>query len=265
MIACRDHYLKVYKVRAKKRFGQHFLRDSGIISQIINALNPQPDECLVEIGPGLGAITKPLLERNPHLQVVEIDRDVIPTLLQLSPSLVIHEQDALTLDLTTFSQTPHSIRLIGNLPYNISSPLLFHLLTQAQLIDDMVFMLQKEVVDRICAKPGDSDFGRLSVMIQYTCEVKLLFDVPPACFSPPPKVMSAVMILKPHHVKPFVARDEKVFADLVRAAFSQRRKTLRNTLKEWVSETLWGELGIDPSRRAQELGVEDFVRIANRL
>jgi 16S rRNA (adenine1518-N6/adenine1519-N6)-dimethyltransferase len=250
-------------LKAKKRFGQHFLRDNGIIHKIIMNLNPKPTDCLIEIGPGLGALTKPLLQAAQQLQVIEIDSDVIPTLEQLGSGLTIHQQDALTLDLTLFSQTPHNIRLVGNLPYNISSPLLFHALEYAELIDDMHFMLQKEVVDRICAKPGNKDYGRLSVMMQYFCETEWLFDVNPACFAPPPKVMSAVLRLKPFHEKPFVAVDEKRFAEVVRMAFSQRRKTLRNTLKGYVDAEGWVKLGIDPALRAEQLTVDDFVRIAN--
>lgn len=253
-------------MKAKKRFGQHFLRDTGIINKIIRALNPKPADCLIEIGPGLGALTKPLLEETKRLQVIEIDRDVIPGLQQFGEELgeiIIHQQDALTVDLNLFAQKHHTIRLIGNLPYNISSPLLFHFLNYAQLIDDMHFMLQKEVVDRICAKPGEKAFGRLSVMIQYSCETTFLFDVNPACFVPPPKVMSAVLCLKPYHELPHIAKDEKLFAEIVRLAFSQRRKTIRNTLKEWLTEQDWLAVGIDSQRRAEQLSVAEFVMLAN--
>lgn len=255
-------------MRAKKRFGQHFLRDTGIIHKIIQALNPKTTDCLIEIGPGLGALTMPLLQKTGQLQVVEIDRDVIPELERMGSqygTLVIHQQDALKVDLSQFSQAPHSIRLVGNLPYNISSPLLFHLLTSNTLIDDMYFMLQKEVVQRICAMPGDTNYGRLSVMIQYMCEVRKLFDVNPACFAPPPKVMSSVLCLKPYREKPAVAEDEVFLAEIVRLAFGQRRKTLRNTLKEKCDEAGFAQVNINPQSRAQDLSVADFVRLANFL
>lgn len=255
-------------MRAKKRFGQHFLRDTGIIHKIVQALDPKPTDCLIEIGPGLGALTQPLLQKTGQLHVIEIDRDVIPELERIGSqygALTIHQQDALTVDLSSFSHKPNSIRLIGNLPYNISSPLLFHVLTFSDLIDDMYFMLQKEVVDRICAQPGDTNYGRLSVMIQYMCNVRKLFDVNPACFAPPPKVMSSVLCLKPYREKPAVAEDEALLAEIVRLAFGQRRKTLRNTLKEYCDEAGFQYLNINPQSRAQDLSVSDFVSLANFL
>lgn len=254
-------------IKAKKRLGQHFLRDKGVINKIIHCFDPKPQQTILEIGPGLGALTEPLLASIERLWVVEIDKDVIPHLTELGQgkALTILQEDVLLLDLTRVSTSAHQLRIIGNLPYNISSPLLFHLLTFAHLIDDMVFMLQKEVVDRICASPGSKTYGRLSVMIQYLCEVQPLLDVNPACFSPPPRVMSAVLSLKPYREKLIKAQDEALFAEIVRLAFGQRRKTIRNTLKGQMSEADWEALTIDPVLRAQDLRVEDFVKITNYL
>lgn len=249
---------------ARRRFGQNFLVDQGIIAAIVAAIDPRPDELVVEIGPGLGALTEPLLERVRCLHVVEIDRDLIARLKKrhMPERLVIHEGDALAFDFGTLGG---GLRLVGNLPYNISTPLLFHLAGFAERVADMHFMLQKEVVERMVAAPGDSEFGRLSVMLQYRFHLEWLIDVPPESFDPAPKVQSAVVRLIPKAVSELTARDETLLARVVTAAFAQRRKMLRNTLKGVLPESGLAALGIDPTRRAEDLAVEDYVRIANSL
>lgn len=245
----------------RKRFGQHFLVDEGIIHAIINAINPNPGELLVEIGPGLGALTKPLLERIPHLHVVELDRDIIARLKKGYPPerLSIHEGDALKFD---FGSLGNGIRVCGNLPYNISSPLLFHLMNYADAIIDMTFMLQKEVVDRMVAEPSTSAYGRLSVMLQRRFNMEWLLDVPPESFDPPPRVDSAVVRLIPKAPGSYPILDERRFAEIVAAAFSQRRKTLRNTLGKVIGEETFRATGINPGLRAQDLGVAEFEKLA---
>jgi 16S rRNA (adenine1518-N6/adenine1519-N6)-dimethyltransferase len=254
-------------IQPKKRFGQHFLHDRGIVQRILDAFNPQPGETLVEIGPGPGALTRPLLERSTPLHVVELDRDLAARLRSDFPpeQLVVHEADALRFDFCSLISTSGKLRLIGNLPYNISTPLLFHLLDQGACIQDMLFMLQKEVVDRLAAAPGGKDYGRLSVMIQWRLRVEKLFDVRPGAFTPPPKVDSSVVRLVPHAVPPIQVRDANVFAHVVRAAFAQRRKTLRNNLKGLMSSDQLAALGIDPQRRAETLTLAEFAALANAL
>ncbi|HJW23360.1 MAG TPA: 16S rRNA (adenine(1518)-N(6)/adenine(1519)-N(6))-dimethyltransferase RsmA [Rhodocyclaceae bacterium] len=249
---------------ARKRFGQNFLIDQGIIAGIVSAIDPRRDDTLVEIGPGLGALTEPLLQRLDHLHVVEIDRDLIARLKKRhAPERVtIHEGDALAFD---FAAIGTDLRLVGNLPYNISTPLLFHLAGFAERVRDMHFMLQKEVVERMVAAPGDSEFGRLSVMLQYRFHLEWLLDVPPESFDPAPKVQSAVVRLIPKAAAELNARDEAVLARVVTAAFSQRRKMLRNTLKGILDDAGFTALGITPTARAEDLAVEDYVRIANSL
>ncbi|MBL8427084.1 MAG: 16S rRNA (adenine(1518)-N(6)/adenine(1519)-N(6))-dimethyltransferase RsmA [Dechloromonas sp.] len=249
---------------ARKRFGQNFLVDSGIISAIVSAINPQRSDAVVEIGPGLGAITEPLLQRVDHLHVVEIDRDLIARLKkQHSPErMTIHEGDALAFDFAIIGQR---LRLVGNLPYNISTPLLFHLADYAETVYDMHFMLQKEVVERMVAEPGDVDFGRLSVMLQYRFWMEWLIDVPPESFDPAPKVDSAVVRLIPKPLSDLRAKSLDKLGKVVLQAFSQRRKMLRNTLKGTLDDTGFAALGIDPTRRAEDIPVEDYVRIANYL
>ena len=249
---------------ARKRFGQNFLVDSGIISAIVSAINPQRSDAVVEIGPGLGAITEPLLQRVYHLHVVEIDRDLIARLKkQHSPErMTIHEGDALAFDFAIIGQR---LRLVGNLPYNISTPLLFHLADYAETVYDMHFMLQKEVVERMVAEPGDADFGRLSVMLQYRFWMEWLIDVPPESFDPAPKVDSAVVRLIPKPLSDLRAKSLDKLGKVVLQAFSQRRKMLRNTLKGTLDDAGFAELGIDPTRRAEDIPVEDYVRIANYL
>ncbi len=248
----------------RKRFGQNFLADPHYIRAIVDAIGPVRDDLMVEIGPGLGALTEPLLTRLDHLHVVEIDRDLIARLKdRFSPErLTVHEGDALKFD---FGALGDGLRVVGNLPYNISSPLLFHLAESAAHIRDMHFMLQKEVVDRMAAAPGSEAYGRLSVMLQYRFFVDRLFIVPPGAFRPAPKVDSAIVRLVPHATLPHPARDEALFARLVTAAFGQRRKTLRNTLKTFLSSGDWAAVGIDPGLRAEELDVGAFVRLADRV
>ena len=249
---------------ARKRFGQNFLSDPNIIRKIIDAIRPQPRELMVEIGPGLGALTGPLLERLDHLHVVEIDRDLIARLRQrFSPERVtIHDGDALQFD---FGALGENLRVVGNLPYNISTPLLFHLATFAPSVRDMHFMLQKEVVDRMVAEPGTADYGRLSVMLQYRFDMARLFVVPPGAFDPAPKVDSAIVRLIPRPASMLTVRDEALLAKVVLAAFGQRRKMLRNNLRELVDEAAFQSAGIAPTARAEELAVADYIRLANML
>jgi 16S rRNA (adenine1518-N6/adenine1519-N6)-dimethyltransferase len=250
---------------ARKRFGQNFLIDAQVIGGIIAAIAPQRDDLVVEIGPGLGALTAPLLQRLDHLHVVEIDRDIVARLRQRFPigKLNIHEGDALTFDFGGPALAGRKLRVVGNLPYNISTPLLFHLARFADRVHDMYFMLQKEVVERMVAEPDSADYGRLSVMLQYRFIMDRLFDVPPESFDPTPKVDSAVVRLIPKNPEELTARDEARFAALVAAAFSQRRKMLRNTLKGLVDETLFERLAIAPTARAETLSVSDYARLSN--
>ena len=248
----------------RKRFGQNFLIDDGIIAGIISVIMPRRGDNLVEIGPGFGALTDPLLTRLDRLQVVEIDRDLIARLHGLYPPerLVIHEGDVLEFD---FAALGDDLRVVGNLPYNISTPLLFRFAAYARHIRDVHVMLQREVVERMVAAPGDSEFSRLSVMLQYRFDMEKLIDVPADSFDPAPKVESAVVRLTPLHPLPHPARNETLFAEVVSRAFSQRRKTLRNTLKGMVSAEQLAALGINAGARAQELSVADFVRIADAV
>jgi 16S rRNA (adenine1518-N6/adenine1519-N6)-dimethyltransferase len=248
----------------RRRFGQNFLVDSGIINAIVSAIDPQRGDTVVEIGPGLGAITEPLLARLDHLHVVEIDRDLIAHLKKQHPParMTIHEGDALAFD---FASIGKDLRLVGNLPYNISTPLLFHLAEYVGIVRDMHFMLQKEVVERMVALPGKSDFSRISVMLQYRFHLEWLIDVPPESFDPPPKVQSAVVRLIPREASELHAKSQEKLSQVVQTAFSQRRKMLRNTLKGTLSDAGFAELGIDPTRRAEDLTVDDYVRIANHL
>jgi len=249
---------------ARKRFGQNFLSDPNIIRKIVDAIRPRPDDVMVEIGPGLGAMTDPLLAVLKHLHVVEIDRDLIARLHQNYPPerLTVHAGDALKFD---FGSLGEKIRVVGNLPYNISTPILFHLAAFADQVEDMHFMLQKEVVERMVAQPSSSEYGRLSVMLQYRFAMAKLFIVPPGAFRPAPKVDSAIVRMAPYAELPHPAKDEALLGKIVTAAFGQRRKTLRNTLKDFVSAGDWEALGIDAGLRAEALGVREFVAIANRV
>ena len=249
---------------ARKRFGQNFLQDPHFIRACMDAVRPLPTETLVEIGPGLGALTRPLTAQIPHLHVVEIDRDLITRLQQAysTSQLTVHGGDALEFD---FSQLGEKLRIVGNLPYNISTPLLFHLAQFAAHIQDLHFMLQKEVVERLAAAPSTSAYGRLSVMLQYRFQILPLFDVPPQAFHPAPKVTSSFVRMLPLHPLPYPAQDTDLFAEIVATAFSMRRKTLRNTLKGRVTDTDFQALGIDAGWRAENLGASEYVRIANYL
>jgi len=249
----------------RKRFGQHFLHDPGVIRRIVAAIAPRPGDHLVEIGPGEGAITLELLRAVGRLDAVELDRDLVEPLRARSAGLgdlAVHSADALRFDFCALAPPGARLRIVGNLPYNISTPLLFHLLDQAACIEDMHFMLQKEVVERMAAAPGGKDYGRLSVMLQARCEVTPLFSIGPGAFRPPPKVDSAVVRLVPRAV-PLTLDDEATFARVVAAAFAQRRKTLRNGLRGLLTAEAIAELGIDPGARAEQLPLEDFVRLAN--
>ena len=250
---------------AKKQLGQHFLADAHYVEKIVLAVNPKDGERLVEIGPGQGAITFPLLRRHPQLTVIEFDRDLIaPLTAAAAPlgELTIVHRDVLQVDFTELA-AGSQIRLVGNLPYNISSPILFHALEHAAAISDMTFMLQKEVVDRMAAGPGSKVYGRLSVMLQAWCQVTSLFVVPPGAFRPPPKVDSAVVRLVPRDPATVGIADPQHFAHLVKAAFGQRRKTLRNALNGIVDEAGFAATGVRSDARAEQLEVADFIALAN--
>jgi len=252
------------KHQAKKRFGQNFLTDQGIINSLISAIHPQENDLMVEIGPGLGAMTQPLIKQLNHLHVVEIDRDIIQWMQGFYPAgkITIHNSDVLKFD---FSEIGQRIRVVGNLPYNISSPILFKLLENTAQIIDMHFMLQKEVVERMVAAPSSAEYGRLSVMLQYRLQMEYLVTVPPEAFNPAPKVESAFVRCVPYASLPYPAADEALFAKIVTAAFGQRRKTLRNTLKGLLDDAGFAALNIDPQLRAENLGVAEFVAISNYL
>lgn len=248
--------------QARKRFGQNFLTDESVIESIVRAVSPARSDSVVEIGPGLSALTAPLLARLDHLAVIEIDRDLAARLRNRfsDKQLTIHEADVLTVD---FSQFGDSLRVVGNLPYNISSPLLFHLVAYAEHIRDQHFMLQKEVIDRMVAVPGDGDYGRLSVMLQARYRMTHLFDVPPEAFDPPPKVTSAIVRMVPLGADRAQPRSERAFSQVVAKAFSQRRKMLRRVLADWSVD--WAAVGIKETARAEELSVSDFIRLADFL
>lgn len=254
---------------AKKRFGQNFLTDQGVIYSLIEAISPKTDDLIVEIGPGLGALTQPLLKQLNHLHVVEIDHDIISWMESFYPKdkITIHNSDALKFDFSALAKLSpaHKIRVTGNLPYNISTPILFHLLSNIDNIIDMHFMLQKEVVERMVATPSSSEYGRLSVMLQYKLKMEYLITVPPEAFDPAPKVESAFVRCVPHATLPHPAKNEALFGKVVTAAFGQRRKTLRNTLKAYLDDTGFNALGIDSQLRAENLSVAQFVSIANFL
>lgn len=256
------------KHKARKRFGQNFLSDPGVVDRIVRGITPRPEDKLVEIGPGQGALTIPLLERCPNLTVVELDRDLVARLQSLKqryPGLNIYQGDALEFDFSQLSDRAHSLRAVGNLPYNISTPLIFHLLSFAELIRDMHFMLQKEVVQRLAAAPGSKDYGRLSVMVQYFCQIDPLFTVPPECFQPRPKVDSAIVRLTPHRELPCPADDFAFFKQLVSVCFQHRRKTLRNSLRNFLPVEAIEDLGVDVTIRPDNLAVKDYVALANTM
>jgi len=243
----------------RKRFGQNFLQDQYIIAKIIECINPQKDQTLLEIGPGLAALTRPLIESVGHLNVVELDRNIINFLEQNFPieQLTIFSGDALKFDFSTFPK----LRVVGNLPYNISTPILFYL-EQFRNIQDMTFMLQKEVVDRICAKPNSSDYGRLSIMLQYKFKCRKLLDVPPEAFYPAPKVDSAIVSLAPRNDYDWDTVDKNKLNNLVTKAFNQRRKTISNSLKGLITLEKLKEFNIDSNLRAENLSIEDFIKLS---
>lgn len=249
--------------KARKRFGQNFLHDPMVIQRLVNAINPQATDNMVEIGPGQGALTAPLLARLDQLQAVELDRDLVPFLREQHShnGLTVHEADALKFNFNTLlSAKP--LRVVGNLPYNISTPLLFHLISYHHKIQDMHFMLQLEVVDRLAAGPGSKTYGRLSVITQYYCTIDKLFNVPPGAFNPPPKVMSAIVRLVPRtQQKP--ALDTALFEFVVRISFAQRRKTLRNNLKQILTSEQLDSLTIDLTRRPEQLSLQEFIDLSN--
>lgn len=248
----------------RKRFGQHFLRDRAVIEHILDVFAPGAGQIIVEIGPGRGALTIPLLERAGTLHAVELDRDLaarLPALATGHGALMLHQADALTFDFAALARGGR-LRVIGNLPYNISTPLLFHLIDQLDAVDEMVFMLQKEVVDRLAAAPGSKAYGRLSVMVQWRCEIERLFDVAAQAFAPPPKVDSSVVRLRPRRNAPIDVGEPQRFADIVQAAFGQRRKTLRNSLRQLIDVATMQRAGVDPGRRAEDLTLADFARLS---
>ena len=251
----------------RKRFGQHFLSDNSILMSMRQAVAPNARDHLVEIGPGLGVLTKQLVDHVAHYDAIEIDRDLIPILQDMFGAhahFVLHSMDVLQVDWAQLANG-HPIRVVGNLPYNISTPLLFHLFSALSVIEDMYFLLQKEVGDRLAASVGAHNYGRLSVMAQYYCDVELLFDVGPNAFTPPPKVNSVFLRLIPKPVASRCATDISLLEKIVAAAFNQRRKTLRNSLQQVVPVALLESLDIDPQKRAQNVAVEDYVRLANAL
>ncbi len=254
--------------RPRKRFGQNFLHDRQVIDRIIDAIDPQPQDHILEVGPGQGALTGRLVASGARLDCVELDRDLAGYLQDYyrnSDNFTLHQQDILKFDIATIATGDHSLRVVGNLPYNISTPVLFHLLSRHELIRDMVFMLQLEVVQRMGAGVGSKNYGRLSLMLQYFCEVEHLFNVPSAAFTPRPRVSSAIVRLRPHATPPVQAKDEETLALVIRTAFNQRRKTLKNSLKAIISEDVLATLALDNSLRPENLSLADYVLISNAL
>lgn len=254
--------------RPRKRFGQNFLHDPIVIRKIIDAIAPEPGDHLVEIGPGQAALTIPLLEAAGSMDAIEIDRDLVPIVQErCAPygELTLHNVDALKFDFRQLKTDNRPLRLVGNLPYNISTPILFHLLDAREVISDMHFMLQKEVVERMAAGPGSKTYGRLSVMLQAWCKVSHLFDIGPGAFKPPPKVDSSIVRLVPRTDQEVGIVDPRRFAELVKAAFAQRRKTLRNNLKGLITADQISALGIDPACRAETLSVKEFRQLASAV
>jgi len=257
-----------FQHQARKRFGQNFLRDPHFIERMIAAIQPKAGQRLVEIGPGLGALTLPLLRHATRLEAVELDRDLVEELARRcadAGELLIHQGDALKFDFAALRTDERKLRVVGNLPYNISTPLIFHLLEALADVEDMHFLLQKEVVDRLAAPPGSDSYGRLSVMVQYYCRVESLFIVPPGAFTPVPKVDSAYVRLLPHAKRPVEVNDVRALSRLVAQAFSQRRKTLRNSLKGLLNEAEIEAAGVDPSIRPEQLDLAAFARLTDRL
>ncbi|OCG37755.1 MULTISPECIES: 16S rRNA (adenine(1518)-N(6)/adenine(1519)-N(6))-dimethyltransferase RsmA [unclassified Gilliamella] len=252
---------------ARKRFGQNFLHDDYIIESIVSAIQPKKDQALVEIGPGLAALTIPISKHIDHLTAIEIDRDLANRLIEnpfLNNKLTVIEQDALTFDFNQLAdQLGKPLRVFGNLPYNISTPLMFHLFEHTNIITDMHFMLQKEVVTRLVASPNSKHYGRLSVMAQYYCQIIPVLEVPPTSFKPAPKVDSAVVKLIPYKEKPYLVNDIKILSRVTTEAFNQRRKTIRNSLSNLFTVEQLTELNIDPNLRAENLTVQQYCQLAN--
>ena len=254
--------------KARKRFGQNFLIDHGIIRDIVRAVHPYKEDCIVEIGPGKGAITQLLADACNNLSVIELDRDLVPWLrvkFEQHPNFQLFQADALQFDFAQLVKDNQPIRIVGNLPYNISTPLIFHLLSYSTMVRDMHFMLQKEVVKRMAAQAGDSAYGRLGIMVQYYCEVENLFEVPPTSFDPAPKVDSAIVRLVPYKNLPHKADNIKTLENLVNVAFQQRRKTLRNALKQLLTPDTIEQLPIDTSARAEDISLAEYVATSNLL
>ena len=251
------------KHQARKRFGQHFLTDNAVIAEIVDAIDPQPGQAMVEIGPGLAAMTQPLVERLGHLQVIELDRDLAARLRQ-HKQLTVHEADVLKVDITALAAGlgTQSLRVVGNLPYNISTPILFHLLDHVAVIQDQHFMLQKEVVERMVAAPSSAAYGRLSVMLQWRYAMEMVVEVGPMAFDPPPRVDSAVVRMTPHDQP--APLPVALLSELVQVAFSQRRKLLRHTLGKWLQER-GVAADFDVQRRAEEVAVAEYVQLAQRV
>ncbi len=250
----------------RKRFGQNFLHDPAVIGRMVQAIAPRPGDSVLEIGPGHGALTEPLLERLGELTAIELDRDLAPRLRErLGPALTVIEGDALDQDIAALASPADGgrLRVVGNLPYNVSTPILFHLLGAAEHIEDLHLLLQREVVDRMVAGPGSRIRGRLSVMVQYRCRVERCFNVPAGAFHPVPKVMSSFVRLTPYRALPHPAANERILQEIVTAAFGGRRKTLRNSLRRWLTGTAIESAGVDPGRRAETLEVAEFVQLAN--
>ncbi len=254
--------------KARKRFGQNFLIDHGIIRDIVRAVHPHKDDQIVEIGPGKGAITQLLADSCDNISVIELDRDLVPWLkvkFEKHPNFQLFQADALQFDFAQLIKNDCPLRIVGNLPYNISTPLIFHLLTYSTQVRDMHFMLQKEVVKRMAAQPGDSAYGRLGIMVQYYSAVENLFEVPPTAFDPAPKVDSAIVRLVPHTQLPFVANNIKTLETLVNVAFQQRRKTLRNSLKQLLTLEQLESLPVDMTLRPEDISLQEYVAISNLL
>ena len=257
----RPHY-------ARKRFGQNFLHDENVIRKIVDAISAAKEDHLLEIGPGLGALTKELAKTGATIHCVELDADLAKSLrteFQEYDSIKIIEGDALKFDLNSIATEKRSLRVIGNLPYNISTPIIFHLLKNSELIRDMTFMLQLEVIQRMVSKVGRRNYGRLSLMVQYYCEVEHLFNVASSAFSPKPKVVSALARLKPHSSTSIRAKDSDCLQTVIRTAFNQRRKTLRNSLKTIIPEALLDQIAINKNQRPQDITLNEYVEISNAV
>ena len=254
--------------QAKKRFGQNFLHNETVISRIVDAINPEPNENLIEIGPGLGALTEPVIERAGKLSVVELDRDLAHRLRHhpfLAPHLTIYETDALKFDFSQLYSDDAPLRIFGNLPYNISTPLIFHLLSFNAQVKDMHFMLQKEVVERMAAAPNSKTYGRLSIMTQYQCQVIPVMEIGPEAFKPAPKVDSAIVRLIPHKTIKNPVKDIAALNQVCLTAFNQRRKTIRNSFKKLFTSEQLIDLGLDPTLRPENLAIDDYILLANHL